>query len=561
MTATSPVQVREEEPPPAAGAVGRPALTRLWHPLTLICLLQAALSLSLVWSNTAFGDEAWYLWLGRLALRHWLHGAAWPSQEDHISGSVFIYPPLAALANDVGGLAGARILSLAFMLTSTVLLYLAANQLIGRTGALFATAVWATSEPVIRAAFATFDPMSVFLATVSGYLIVQAGYRRRGSWYVAAAAVALALSSATAYSGMVIDPAVIGFGFLVWLDRLGAWRALRNSALLVAVLAIGFPVALIVARSTAGLAAIFHRTHNDHQELGLVVNDIWKYSGLVIVLAVIGGAAALFSERRARAALLVFLGACIGVIPAAQLYFQTGWALDKHLAYGIWFAAIAAGYGCAALLRWLPGASKRLAVACALIALCFPAVSNWQLAWGQFHTWEDDSAFIGAFSRAVAGRTSDGKLIYASGQAHVAEYYTPQGNAWQSWSADGLSLAPRLRRGQDYTQYYKTTLHSRQYSVIALFYNTTFTTGTVLSGGLILRPGQSRSYDRLVGLLGRNTGDPGLSALTLALERSKNYRLVSVGPFNTASLSGGHDYGEYAIWVLRRTTTLTGQPQ
>ena len=31
------------------------------HPLMAICLLQAAVSLSLVWSNTAFTDEAQYL--------------------------------------------------------------------------------------------------------------------------------------------------------------------------------------------------------------------------------------------------------------------------------------------------------------------------------------------------------------------------------------------------------------------------------------------------------------------------------------------------------------------
>ena len=36
----------------------------LWHLLTAICAVQAALSLTLVWSNTAFGDEADYLWVG-----------------------------------------------------------------------------------------------------------------------------------------------------------------------------------------------------------------------------------------------------------------------------------------------------------------------------------------------------------------------------------------------------------------------------------------------------------------------------------------------------------------
>ena len=124
--------------------------------------MQAALSLTLVWSNTAYVDEADYLWVGRLELAHWLHRTSWPSAYayHHFSGSPVIYPPLGALA-DMGGVAGARLLSLAFMLMATVLLYLTASRLIGRTGALFAAALWALSEPVMRLAFATFDPLVV----------------------------------------------------------------------------------------------------------------------------------------------------------------------------------------------------------------------------------------------------------------------------------------------------------------------------------------------------------------------------------------------------------------
>ncbi len=39
-----------------------------------ICAVQAALSLTLVWSNTAYIDEANNLWVGRLEIAHWLHG-------------------------------------------------------------------------------------------------------------------------------------------------------------------------------------------------------------------------------------------------------------------------------------------------------------------------------------------------------------------------------------------------------------------------------------------------------------------------------------------------------
>ena len=138
--------------------------------------MQAALFLSLVWSNTAFTDEADELWTGRLEVAHWLHGASWPAAyaDRVLSGSPVVYPPLGALANSIGGLAGARILSLALMLLATVLLYLTASRLIGRTGALFAAALWAFSEPAMRLTIATNDPLSVFLVALSAWLIVQA---------------------------------------------------------------------------------------------------------------------------------------------------------------------------------------------------------------------------------------------------------------------------------------------------------------------------------------------------------------------------------------------------
>ena len=150
---------------------------RLLYPLMAICAAQVGLSLSLVWSNTAYTDEANSLWVGRLELAHWLHGASWPSTYAYqfLPGSPTIYPPLGALADSGGGLAGARILSLAFMVGATVLLCLTASRLIGQTGALIASGLWALSEPVMRLTFATADPLSIFLTALSAWLIVQAG--------------------------------------------------------------------------------------------------------------------------------------------------------------------------------------------------------------------------------------------------------------------------------------------------------------------------------------------------------------------------------------------------
>jgi hypothetical protein len=70
------------------------------------------LSLKLVWSNSAYIDEATYLWAGHLEIAHWLHSNPIPLFQTWFSGAPVFYPPLAALADHVGGLTGARLLSL-----------------------------------------------------------------------------------------------------------------------------------------------------------------------------------------------------------------------------------------------------------------------------------------------------------------------------------------------------------------------------------------------------------------------------------------------------------------
>ena len=521
----------------------RPRPVRAWYPLAAICAVQAALSLTLVWSNTAFGDEAQYLWAGRVEWAHWLHGTPVPPYLSRLSGSPLIYPPLGALADSAGGLAGARIASLILMLGATVLLYLTAARLTGRTGAILAAALWALSEPALRLAFATFDPLSVFLTALAAFLAVQAGLRRRRGELVAAAAVALALANAAAYSGIVIDPVVIAFAALAWLPRMGRQRAAFAAAWLTAGLVACFSLIMTATHSWAGTASVFSRSSPDHQSLMLVISDIWQYSALIMGLAVVGVITAVGTESRARAALLALLAFAAFLVPAAQLHAQTAWSLDKHLAYGIWFAAMAAGYGISRLFRWLPGARTRLAMLCCAAALVYPAVSSWQLAWQTYHAWPDATSFIASIRPVVAGTRG---LIYVAGAENVAQYYTPQGTDWRRWTgAIKLDLSPAPPA--TWTAAYAGLLDSRDVGVIALFYPTTFDLAAMPARLLLPRhPGQV--YPGLLQLAAQSSGEPGLPALTEVLQHDPDYRLVTTGRYDTANLSGTHEYSVYAIW-------------
>ena len=78
-------------------------------PLLAVLVVQAVLSLRLVRADTAFQDEALYLWAGHLQWAHWLHGTPIPPFPAYFSGAPVLYPALAAVADNLGGLTAARV--------------------------------------------------------------------------------------------------------------------------------------------------------------------------------------------------------------------------------------------------------------------------------------------------------------------------------------------------------------------------------------------------------------------------------------------------------------------
>jgi putative flippase GtrA/GT2 family glycosyltransferase len=518
----------------------RGPLRYLMHPLTLICAVQAALSLTLVWSNTAFTDEADYLWIGRLRLANWLHGTPWPSSTGQhvLPGSPDIYAPIGAFVDAIGGLAGARIVSLALMLGATALLYFTAQRLFDTTVAAFAAVLWAVSEPALRLTFATADPLSVVLTALAGWLVVQAGYQRRHGEFVAAIGAALALATATSYSALIIDPVVIAFAFIAWIPRLGTRQAAYSAGWLTAAFALFLGMLLTVSGSWAGFGyTVSGRYIATHQSATQVLNSLWNYTGLIVALAAVGAIVAASAEGAQRAALVGLLGCAALTVPAAQLITRTTDLADRRLAYAILLGVMAAGYGCAKVVRWLPSARRQFTLACCAVALIYPATSAWQSAWDIYHDWPDASQFIASFAPAAA-RTQG--YLYAAGQTHVVEFYTPQIGDSARWSTGRLPLNPGAVAPT--VSYYTAQLRDGNYGLIALFYSTSFTSAN-LPPSLLTSPRGAGVSTELLGLVGINSGEPGLPALTRALEQDPAYRLLSVGPYDSA-----HQHGIFAIW-------------
>src|SRR5262245_61003690 len=516
------------------------------QPLTLICAVQTIGCLFLVRSNTAFTDEAAYLRLGDLLIAHWLHGKSWPAAYAGkvLSGSPVIYPPLGALANSAGGLIGARVLSLAFMVAATILVYRTASRLLGRAEAVIAAALFGLSEPVFRLAFATYDAMSVFLVAFAAWLAVEAGYARRRRTVVLCSGAALGMSVAVAYSAIAVAPVVIAFAFLNWWQRFDSRLARSWTIIMTGTATAVFALVMTAGASWSGIVfSVFNRQVDDHQEMSLIFREAARFTGLIIVLALIGAAAAIREPDRRSRLLLILLGLTALVVPAEQIYQSTAWSLDKHVAYGIWFASIAVAYGCMALARLLRAAgirSRIVVVAAGLTALVIVVAANWQIASGTFRGWANSTSFVSSFER-VAPRNHG--LIFSSAQKRVAQYYAPEGEQWWLWKVDPMSLdPPGVPRDRLYA-YFAHRLRTAGYGLIALFYDRP--AGMALPAGPSVAPADAAHIAAQLGdLEPLKPNEPGVPVLTRALANDPDFRLVAVGPYDSSRKNG-----IYAIWL------------
>jgi hypothetical protein len=410
--------------------------------LAPILVVQGLLSIRLVRADTAFEDEATYLWAGHLEWAHWLHGASIPPFASYFSGAPVIYPPLGALADSLGGLTGARILSLAFMLGATALLWSTAHRLFGRRAAFFAAALFAILGPTLHlGAFATYDAMSVFLIGLAAWLVVRAGGRRANAWVIAAG-VALALANAAVYSSTLFDLAVVPLALLVALPELGTRLAAARALLLLTVTAV-----LLGAGLLAGGSSYVHgvdvttlqRVPGGASAL-TVLADAWSWTGVVVVAAVCGVVVCWLSrDGAARTWLLAIMAAAALLGPLEQARLHTADSLNKHVGPGAWFAAIAAGYAVDKLIAAAPaGRTRTITTSALIVALVFP-VSLGASQSRQFSTdWPDSASFI-AIIRPLVERGTGPILVE---DPSIAEYYLHVQNQWTRWSSTRNIVLP-----------------------------------------------------------------------------------------------------------------------
>ena len=168
--------------------------------------------------------------------------------------------------------------------------------------------------------------------------------------------------------------------------------------------------------------------------------DSWSWTGVIVVLALCGAAVSyLRHQAAARTWLLAVLAAAALLVPLEQASLHTAASLDKHVALGAWFAAIAAGYAVDTFLAAAPAGRTR-AVACGacVIALVFPAAVGATQSRELAASWPSVSSFIAIF-RPLADHGT-GRLLVED--PSLAKYYLPAGSQWQRWSSTRNIVLP-----------------------------------------------------------------------------------------------------------------------
>jgi hypothetical protein len=389
--------------------------------LLALLVLQAVLSLRLIWSNTAFEDEGLYLWAGHVELAHFLYATKIPNFATYFSGAPVIYPIIGAIADTYGGLALARGLSLIFMLGATILLYGLTARLFDRRAAIAAAAIFAVLGPVqVLGAFATYDAMALFLLALASWLVVRPE-GRLGELVLILAGLVLALADATKYATGLWDPIVIALAMLS--TTRGGWvrsvlRGLRTAiyvAVPLAVALFGFGGRPYIR----GLlfTTVSRKAGGTQVTAAMVFLDSFNWVGIVFVIAVIGVAISFTQSVRMRL-LCGTLTAAILLAPAEQARIHILTSLHKHVAFGAWFAASVAGYALGKGSEVNPIKGWRV-IAAATGVTVFLAIP---LANSMFSVWSNSTQMV-ADLKPVLAQTKCPCLI---AENNVVNYYLPR---------------------------------------------------------------------------------------------------------------------------------------
>ncbi len=363
---------------------------------------------------------------------------------------------------------------------------------------------------------ATYDAPALFLLALSAWLVVRYAEFTVPIYLLAAFPAALAVG--TKYAALMFVPIIIVLSLLASLpsvrplgldpaggaDDGGGLRPLRRA-------------------EDRRLGRAHRRPEHHHQPgaghglASTVLTDAAEWGGVVFCMALMGAvflirlptshrSAALPAARWQRVCLALLLAGTALLAPAYQMHLHTAVSLQKHVAFGLFFAAPLAGYG---LVRLVGPHFQRAQLGIGIGVLTFALGMGQSL--NMFHVWPNSNALV----------------------SEIVKYQQP--NAHYLVGADEVAIYSL--RGDSDTE-------PAQFSN-TFFFGYVTPKGQYITGDAAYLDAIAAGYFRVIAYTGNDS--PAVEQLIAqALYRNAEYELVAKIP---EAESSGLTY--YYIWVHR----------
>ncbi len=441
-------------PVPQSGWTAAPSRrrTRVSRAILLgILVLQGLLSLRL--QNTAFDDEALYLYVGHLELNHLLHGTPIPTGfTSYLSGSPILYPVVAAL------------------------LYALSRLLFNERAGLCAAAAFATTQSTLFLGnFATYDAAAIFLLALAAWIMVRSGPNLAIPACSLAAPVA-ALAVAVKYAALMFLPTIAVLAALSAFPHRRWGGLVLRGILLPAVTAVILAGALALAGADylqAVRSTTTARAAGTADPLKLLL-DCLEWGGGLLALAVLGAVSYAMRERMGevpgmrgagnrgrpwRVAIGLVLCGTTLLAPVYQMHLHTSVSLHKHIGYGLLFAAPMAGVGMSRIV----GAHFRyphLAILAWVTLLTLGITQSQDL----YHAWADSTQMVATLKSQLK---PGGRYLVES--SSVPRYYLRAETTPDQWtSTHAITYTDRTGRRLSGEPGYQAAIRAAYFDVIVL---------------------------------------------------------------------------------------------
>jgi hypothetical protein len=433
----------------------------LW-PLYIALIVQVALTVPRAASMPSGGDEALYRWEGYIQLQSWINGTNPPKLGNFTSGTPQIYPFLSFLT---GSLLGARLLSLAFMLGTTVLLWLTAHRLFNRAAAIAACSLFVVIGPTAWVgSIATFDAMAFFFLALATFLATFKSWK-----LVLGCAGALCLANLAKYASILWDPVVVAVALIKF-----GWR--QAGAL---VLSAGVALWLLL-QALGNVSGLVHTTtarpHGRDMPF-TVLGTASTWIGVVVVLAIVS---IIIAARKKEPAGVIWLLAILALAsvaaPLEQARLHTLVSLDKHADYGAWFGCLAAGYAVREIVAWAKerraGLYPQYAAAILLIPILILGVFQFSNAVPR-PNWSDK---VISTVHAVAAHAHVHGLAYILTDQPELQHIVPPIAPHFHWKVARVFTVGRGSSQLTISRSYTSLIHGREARLIVLGFSRGFRT-------------------------------------------------------------------------------------